>query len=129
MFRLWLASDLKNRPRFENTSYTIWARIVSVYDGDTFTIAFCSKGKIYRRNCRCKGYDSPEMRGDNKEAAIAARDFLQNLLPKRIFRLKVCGLDKYGRLLVDVKINKLPLCDIMVLNNHGYYYNGGKKQE
>ena len=58
---------------------------VRIY-GDTFTVAFCSEGKIYR-NCRCR-YDSPEMRGNDKEAAIAARDFCKICYPRKYLDFK-----------------------------------------
>jgi len=74
------------------------------------------------------GYDSPEMRGDDKESAIAAREFLKSILPSGVFRVNVQGLDKYGRLLIDFKINRRRVCDVMIERGFGYAYDGGKKR-
>lgn len=78
-----------------------------------------------------KGYDSPEMKTkseEEKKAAIEARDFLKTLLPTNIFLAKCEGLDKYGRILLDLKYQGLPIKEIMILNNHGYEYDGGTKK-
>ena len=112
-------------PRSETAHRTVWARVVDVYDGDTFTILFEDHdGKIRRRRCRTMGYDAPEMRDKTKKAeAIAARVRLRELLPSCVFLLRICGLDKYGRLLV-----KMPrICKKMIEEGHGYEYYGGTK--
>ena len=44
--------------------------------------------------------------------------------------IKCGGFDKYGRLLGTIYINKdddKSVNDIMIENNHGYEYHGGKK--
>ena len=123
---------LQNATRFENSHFTKLVKVSSVYDGDTFTVVFVSKFKLYRRRCRCLGYDSPEMKSSDpieKERAIEARDFLKEKLPSGIFRIYVKGLDKYGRWLVEVYINNTTLCETMISNNHGYAYHGGTKQK
>lgn len=128
--RLYFATKLSNKPRFENLQTTMYAKVVSVYDGDTFTIAIVNNKQIVQRRCRCKGYDSPEMKGvddETKQRAVAAKLFLQAYLPTTVFRIETYGLDKYGRLLVDYKKNGKSLKDVMIANGHGYEYNGGKK--
>ena len=129
---------LSNAPRMENKEFYVWVRVSSVYDGDTFTVLYSDGGRLYRRRCRCKGYDSPELRSNNeheKQCATLARDFLKSVLPNGVFRLKVCGNDKYGRWLVDVKIRK-HLCDsgrqlqdIMIESGHAQAYDGGTKKK
>ena len=78
------------------------------------------------------GYDSPEMRSKDaseKEAAVLAKEFLKTLLPKGVFRGKCNGLDKYGRLLLDLKHKGVPLYTVMIQNGHGYAYDGKTKQK
>ena len=110
----------------------VWAKICNVYDGDTFTIIYIQDGVLCKRRCRCMGYDAPELKTKNpeeKKKALEAKEFLQSKLPKKIFRLKVNGLDKYGRFLVDMKYkNKEYLKKIMIENGFGYSYDGGTKQ-
>ena len=51
------------------------AKVVDVYDGDTCTVIFNFKDEPVKFKCRCKGYDSPEMKPsknieDSKRAEI-----------------------------------------------------------
>ena len=118
----------KNIERCEKTFRKIYIRVVDVYDGDTFTVIFVdSDKKIRRRRCRCVGYDSPEMKGESKDSAMLAKSRLKELLPKNPFLCETKGFDKYGRLLVDPKINNEYLSKIMIREKHGYEYFGGKK--
>lgn len=107
-------------------------RIVSIYDGDTVVVAIVHDGRLRRRRCRLVGYDSPELRSrdDGERArAIAARDHLMMLLPVgRLFCANVNGLDKYGRLLVDMRVRGDRLADIMIRCGHGCAYDGGTKR-
>jgi endonuclease YncB( thermonuclease family) len=111
----------------------MWMRVENVYDGDTITVSCIYKTSIVRWRCRMMGYDSPEMRTKNesdKKLAIDARDFLKTLLPKGLFRGQCRGLDKYGRLLLDLKCagTRTPISSIMITNGHGYKYDGGTKR-
>ncbi len=110
----------------------VWAKVSSIYDGDTFTVVYIQDGVLCKRRCRCSGYDSPEIKTKNleeKKKACEAKEFLKTKLPKYVFKLKIYGLDKYGRFLVDIKIKKKFLKDIMIEAGHGYPYDGGTKKE
>lgn len=116
----------------DKATWNVWMRIEDVYDGDTFTAMCIQKGRIVRWRCRMYGYDSPELKTKNeeeKQAAIAAREFLKTLLPKRSFRAECIGLDKYGRMLLDLKCakSKLKVRDVMILHGHGTEYYGKAK--
>ena len=120
-----------NAQRYEHRSGTIPARVVDIYDGDTFTALIVHEGSVYRRRCRCMGYDAPEMRGTHaadKARAIAARDYLKTIVPRGVFALTFKGTDKYGRLLVTFDIRGEALRDHMIRMNHGYAYAGGTKR-
>ena len=132
--RMWCASVAKTQmlPRVETEHRTgVWMRIASVYDGDTIVVAIVHDGHLRRRRCRLCGYDSPELRTRNEDErtqAVAARDHLATLLPVgRLFRGDVRGLDKYGRLLVDLRVRGCRVADRMIEAGHGYAYNGGTK--
>ena len=102
-------------------------KIVDVYDGDTITvICFVNKCPV-RWRCRLQGYDAPEMRSEEKQKAISTRNFLKEILPKKIFYGQCNGLDKYGRLLLQIKVNHIDISQIMIQNGHAYPYTGGKK--
>ena len=81
--------------------YRYRAQVVSVYDGDTIRCDIDLGFGIWMRDptIRLYGINTPELRGDDKEAGLAARDWL---------REKVLGFDiqilthkdkkgKYGR--------------------------------
>lgn len=76
--RLACARRVDRIPRAETEARRVWAKLVSVYDGDTVTLLVVHNGRVRRRRCRCVGYDSPELRGTTsaeKERAEAVRSF------------------------------------------------------
>ena len=127
--------------KFSLNGKDIIAKIVRVYDGDTFWACFFLDNKIVKYNCRCLGYDSPEMKPKNKtddekkrekEAAQKAKDHFIKLCETKdgLVTLECGKFDKYGRLLVDVynddineSVNKK-----MIKDGHGYEYDGGTKK-
>lgn len=86
--------------------YSYKALVTSVYDGDTITVNLdlglnsWLKGK----KCRLFGIDTPELRGDDKEAGKRARDALRKLILDKevIIKTEKDKSGKYGRLLVTV---------------------------
>lgn len=152
-----LAEHGPNAPYLDKLKYTTTAYVVSVYDGDTFTIATYTtiptqnnKTKqnkkqsdeqklVTRVKCRINGIDTPEMRPpknqQNREKEIAkakeAKQFVEALLLNKYVRMNVEGLDKYGRLLVQVFCPDTG-CDVATMlldKKHGYKYDGGTKQK
>ena len=93
------------------------------------------------------GYDSPEIRkyGNNtlkpgeKEAGLAAKRFLSQLILNKIVYLETKGFEKYGRLLANIYlINSKCICSdlkgtfinqYMIDNKHGYVYTGKTKKK
>ena len=88
-----------------------------------------------------EGYDSPEMRiskndpyrEEKKIKAIKAKEYFKNLVmnDKQLVYIKCGEFDKYGRLLGHLYLNKndqISVNELMIDNNFGYVYNGGKKK-
>lgn len=128
------ASTAQAAPREEKQVRNIFAKVVDIYDGDTFTICYRRDNTLVRRRCRSYGYDSPELRtsnADEKEAAVRARDFLAKCLPtSHPIRLQIHGTDKYGRYLVSYYAhNGMSLAQCMIENDHGVAYDGGSKRK
>ena len=120
-----------NAPRMEKKSFKMCMKIVDVYDGDTITVVCIINKCPVRWRCRLQGYDAPEMRSKNeeeKQRAILARDYLKQILPKKIFYGTCHGLDKYGRLLLNIKVKNVDISQIMIEKGHAYAYYGGKKK-
>jgi len=82
-------------------------KCVKVYDGDTVHFVVNYNGRWIRRRFRLIGYNSPEIKGttsEEKERAVAARDYLADrLLDKKAF-LYLHDFDKWGRVLCDVYV-------------------------
>lgn len=114
------------------------AKIVDVYDGDTFTAVFKYRNEFIKYNFRTYGYDSPEMRplkskpdrDEEKIAAIKAREAFKSVTDweNTLITLDMLGFDKYGRILVNVYKKKLHINKWMIDNGHGYEYHGGTKR-
>ncbi len=99
-----------------------YARVASVYDGDTITIAttkrrFFSPSATYAFKVRIAKIDCPELRGSppvEHQYALLAKEFVSYRLTHKVVKLDIQGYDKYGRLLADVyytEPNPLPRSD------------------
>lgn len=129
----------ENVEYFSFDGYKCKAKVVSVYDGDTFTACFKYRGQIIKYRFRTFGYDSPEMkplkskpnREEEKAKAIIARDKFKEIIKfetNELVDLKMLGFDKYGRILVNVIKDGINVNEWMIKNNHGYPYFGGAKR-
>lgn len=119
------------------------AKVLSVYDGDTCTIAAFHRGEITQFRVRIFGIDTAEMRGGNnetKEEGKAAQRYLSNLILNQIVLINVLDkndprvqrLDPFGRLLADIMVNfdgcMINVAEEMIKSGHAKPYFGGKKQ-
>ncbi len=117
-----------------STAHAIDAKIshvVSVYDGDTFTV-YIDQAPEYMRQMpvRIRGIDTPEINGkcdEEKMLAIESREFLRSKLVGTI-TLKNIQRDKYFRLLSDVDANGLSLKDEIIKYKKGRRYDGRKRE-
>ena len=148
---------LENTPEF-NLGIKIDAKVLSCYDGDTFTVAVMLANNPYKFTCRLMGCDTPEMKvsssksKEEKEqqklrAVAAKKELLTNITNcnlttvnstkeidtvlktnTKIITLDIFGFDKYGRLLVNYNLGEELLSDHMINGGFAYAYTGGKKQ-
>jgi len=111
----------------------VWAKVVRVYDGDTFFAVFQLPDEPIRKykvrlthdDNRLDYIDAPELDSKNyneKMKAYASKKFVEKMILNKIVRLKIKGSDGYGRILADVySINgddTTPLSEIIFQNNH-----------
>jgi endonuclease YncB( thermonuclease family) len=117
------------------------ARVVKCYDGDTIHCIFKCNNNYAKFKIRLSGFDAPEMkpkkniieelRIKERNAALEAKQRLENLILNKNVYLLCEDFDKYGRILATIKINledKESINDIMIKEHHGYVYNGGTKK-
>lgn len=140
-------------PEFSFAGRKLWARVVSVYDGDTMTVVFPVEEKPWRFNVRLYGIDTCEMKSKdaaNKDLAVRARNRVIELVAgvklgdqagkKEIVKvfetaehkvwLECLEFDKYGRVLV--KVYRTPedaqcINDVLVHEKLAYAYFGETK--
>ena len=112
-------------------------KVLRVIDGDSCEIAILHNGAFLRFNCRMSHVDAPEMkpplsaanRGGILLEAMASKRFLEDLVLDKVVEVRMNGTDKYGRLLVDVRLpgENLTVNDMIIQTGHGKNYEGGTK--
>jgi endonuclease YncB( thermonuclease family) len=137
--------DHKKIPLFSFKDKVIIARVVDVYDGDTFTALFEYNGEIMKYKCRAMGYDCAEMkpkkddpnRDQEKALALKAKNRFIELMggEDSMIQMKCLEFDKYGRILTyvyplhgDIQ-NDESINNAMIREGHGKAYSGGTKEE
>lgn len=90
------------------------ATIRSVYDGDTCRLDLDLGFGVWLRNqpVRLLGIDTPELRGSDRPAGLAARDYLRGLLPEGrevVVETERDATGKYGRWLARIWHPDLPV--------------------
>lgn len=101
--------------------------LVRVVDGDTIKFNLACKHKLFCRNMsvRVRGVDCPEMRSANKEdkeRALAAKQFTQQFLTGRKIALKSCQKGKYFRMVCDVYADGKNLATALLEAGHAVPY-------
>ena len=105
-------------------------KVVSVYDGDTVKILIPLGGTIYKWNCRLSGVDTPEVRTRNKaekKMGYMVRDKLREKISDKVVKVTCGQLDKYGRLLVEIKFEEENVNQWLIDSGYAFAYDGGKK--
>lgn len=123
---------------FNNKEFIV--KVVNIYDGDTFTGCFIYNNEIIKYKFRTLGYDSPEIKPlkskENRELEIekakeARKKFIEySDCENNLIKVKCDKFDKYGRILATVynRESNINVNELMIKNNFGYPYYGGKKK-
>lgn len=113
----------------QHTLYHYRARVVDVYDGDTCRVDIDLGLNTWIKNEPIRLYriDAPELRGDERERGLLARDYLRELvLDKNIYLQTIKDRKgKYGRYLgelwIEVEGEIRNVNDMMVEAGHAVY--------
>ena len=130
-----LPSDIKMSSLLPFVPPVSAGRVVKVYDGDTITLAAmipCMSDEPFKFSVRLRGIDTPEMKtkdGNEREAAVIARDALASMISGKVVELSDVSTDKYGRLLADVVMpgQHTSLSEWLIQRRHAVVYDGGTK--
>ena len=106
------------------------AKVLRVYDGDTFFVDLKCDFKIACKNIpiRVAGIDTPEIRGSEKVKGLLAQNFVENLLmgAKKV-ELRNLKRGKYFRIVADVYFDDKNLAELLLKEGYAVEYHGGKK--
>ena len=87
----------------------VWAKIVDVYDGDTYFAIFeMPRHSIGMYKIRLRKVNAPELDSKRRNEQINAhhcKHTVTNALINKTVHLVLVGKDHYGRMLADVRIN------------------------
>ncbi len=119
----------ESTPAASNPPELTVSQLVSVYDGDTFTVdltcpypLFCNEIPI-----RVLGIDTPEIRGGTeitKMVTRQARDFTDAFLRTGEIQLSELGRDKFFRIDASVSVNGVDLASELIKTGLAVAYNG-----
>jgi micrococcal nuclease len=109
--------------------YYYRAKVTSVYDGDTCTldIDLGLHTWVQGEKIRLHRIDAPEIRGEERPAGLAARDFLKSLIEGKDVHIQTIKdrQEKYGRYLAEIFVQHgetwVNVNDLMVKNGHAVY--------
>lgn len=128
----WEKFTEDNVPEFSLDGQKHFAKITSVYDGDTFKSCFAFGDKMYIWNCRLAGVDTPELRTRNpeeKKFGYYVRDELRKLIDQKVVILYCGEFDKYGRLLARLELSDgTDVSQWLIQNGYAFEYDGGTKK-
>jgi endonuclease YncB( thermonuclease family) len=116
-----------------------YAKVIKVYDGDTFTIAAYDNGVLTKFQVRLYGINCEELKDKNyinRQKAYAAKNYIEKTLLNKIINIEILNnkvingkkiKEKYGRLLANVNIEGInPAAELIKQNLAKEYYGGTK---
>jgi micrococcal nuclease len=110
------------------------AKLVRVYDGDTFFVRLPGDHRIFTEDVpvRIKSIDTPELRGARKcekRDAKLARDQAALLLGAGQIDLHLCEREKYFRMLCIVRVRDVDVATWMLAQGLAVPYEGETKKK
>jgi len=108
------------------------AKVLDVYDGDTFTLLIDIGFKIYlNEKCRLMGLNCPEVatRDLNEKAfGFEVRDYVKELILDKEITIRTYKEGKFGRYLIDLYLEDgTKLNDLLIEKKYAKPYNGGRR--
>ena len=115
--------------------YEYNANVTGVYDGDSITVDIDLGFGIWmkKQKIRLVGINTPELRGEERESGLAARDFLREQILNKSVILKTYkdSKGKYGRWLAEVWLPEnlldlsppLNINELLITEGHAERYN------
>ncbi len=116
--------------------YCYRALVQSVYDGDTCTVDIDLGLKTWVRGekLRLHRINTPELRGDEREAGLVARDYLRSMIQDKEVLLQTVSdkAGKFGRYLAEIWVMQnngswLNINDHLIQTGHASYYQNIEK--
>ena len=128
----WESFTEENVPEFSLRGQKHYAKITSVYDGDTIKACFRFGDKMYIWNCRLAGVHTPELEtGSTDETRFGyhVRCELCKLIDQKVGIVHCDEFDKYGKLLVHLELSDgIDVSQWLIQNGYAFAYDGGTKQ-
>jgi endonuclease YncB( thermonuclease family) len=127
-----LEKETDSGPLFSFNGKTIYAKCVSVYDGDTVTVKFLYRGECLKYKVRLMGIDTPELRTKNaqeKELSQKIREHVAIMILNKIIKLKCYDFDKYGRILADIYVSDICVNEYLLSRKFAVRYDGDTKTD
>jgi micrococcal nuclease len=127
-----LEKETDTDPLFSFNNKVIYAKCISVYDGDTVTVKFFYRGECLKYKIRLMGIDTPELKTRNleeKKLSLEIKDLVQRMILNKIIKLKCYDFDKYGRILADIYISDICLNEYLLNKRFAVSYKGETKSE
>jgi endonuclease YncB( thermonuclease family) len=135
--QLSILSDMSYNDLNEYTYSFTKAKVIKIYDGDTFWVGAWFDNNIYRFKIRLYGIDCPELRNTkSKTSAEKSKQYLVDTVLNKIVDIKILNHkvvnnkkieEKYGRLLANISIDGVDIATEMIRLDLGLAYYGGKK--
>lgn len=103
--------------------YHYKARCISVFDGDTVTLAVDLGMRVtHTIKCRLADINTPEIRGDEREAGIKARNRLRQLILNQEVIVHTKKTGKYGRWLGTIYSDGININQKLLAEGHAVPY-------
>lgn len=125
-----LESASMNTPMFSLKDNIFTAKVVKIIDGDSIHAVFIPFTEPSRFIIRLNGIDTCEVHSKNEEEkkyGLLAKNKLSELIMDKYITIHCHEFDKYGRLLADLFIDDINVCEYMENIPYTIKYNGKTK--
>lgn len=106
--------------------YEYQAVVTGVYDGDSITVDVDLGMRVWLhgQKLRLSEIDAKSIKGAERDAGLAARDFLRELVLGKqvVIRTQKDIKEKYGRWLAEIELGGVIVNDLMLSNGHALEY-------